>query len=103
MKSNAQVSREQLIADLKQVMTSAEQFVSANASQSAERIVQARERMEATLREVRAKLDDAQEAVVDRARAAAESTETSIRENPWTAVGVAGGVGLLLGLLIGRK
>jgi len=99
----SEASREQLIADLKQVIASAELFVSASASQSAERIAQARERMEATLRDVRGKLEDAQDAVVERARAAAESTENSIRDNPWTAVGIAGGIGILLGLLIGRK
>ena len=30
-------------------------------------------------------------------------TETQIKENPWAAVGIAAGVGVLLGLLINRR
>jgi ElaB/YqjD/DUF883 family membrane-anchored ribosome-binding protein len=26
-----------------------------------------------------------------------------VRENPWTAVGIAAGVGLVLGILLGRR
>ena len=33
----------------------------------------------------------------------AKTTDTYVHENPWRAVGIAAGVGLLLGLLIGRR
>jgi len=29
--------------------------------------------------------------------------DEQVREHPWTAVGVAAGVGLVLGILLGRK
>jgi ElaB/YqjD/DUF883 family membrane-anchored ribosome-binding protein len=28
---------------------------------------------------------------------------TGVRENPWTAIGVAAGIGLVVGILLGRK
>jgi ElaB/YqjD/DUF883 family membrane-anchored ribosome-binding protein len=37
------------------------------------------------------------------AREAASEIDEQVRKNPWAAVGIAAGVGLLLGLLLGRK
>jgi len=39
----------------------------------------------------------------DNAREAASEIDNQVRKNPWAAVGIAAGVGLLLGLLLGRK
>jgi len=41
--------------------------------------------------------------VGDSAREAASEIDKQVRRNPWAAVGIAAGVGLLLGLLLGRK
>ena len=38
-----------------------------------------------------------------KARKIASDSDDYVHENPWTAIGVGAGVGLLLGLLIGRK
>ena len=37
------------------------------------------------------------------ARAAARATDVYVHESPWTAIGVAAGVGLLVGLILGRR
>jgi len=37
------------------------------------------------------------------AREMADATEEYVRDNPWQSVGVAAGVGLLIGLLIARR
>jgi len=34
---------------------------------------------------------------------AVKATETYVRENPWQSVGIAAGIGLVLGLLISRR
>jgi ElaB/YqjD/DUF883 family membrane-anchored ribosome-binding protein len=49
------------------------------------------------------RLADAEAAIVAKSRAAARATDTYVHESPWTAVGVAAGVGLLVGLIIGRR
>jgi ElaB/YqjD/DUF883 family membrane-anchored ribosome-binding protein len=43
------------------------------------------------------------EAGVEKAKAAAKATDTYVHENPWQAVGVAAGVGFLIGWVLGRK
>ena len=44
-----------------------------------------------------------QEAALARARAAGHAADDYVHDNPWTAVGTAAGIGLLVGLLIGRR
>ena len=48
-------------------------------------------------------LRELQSAVTDKTKAAIESTDRVVQENPWAAVGIAVGLGFLAGLLITRK
>jgi ElaB/YqjD/DUF883 family membrane-anchored ribosome-binding protein len=41
--------------------------------------------------------------MLDRTKQAARVTDEYVHENPWKAVGIAAGVGLIVGLLIGRR
>ncbi|HXZ60164.1 MAG TPA: hypothetical protein VEG26_08250 [Steroidobacteraceae bacterium] len=54
---------------------------------------------EATLAELRTRLGTLEQQVKTRAR----DVDSYVRDNPWQAVAVAGGVALLLGLIMARK
>jgi ElaB/YqjD/DUF883 family membrane-anchored ribosome-binding protein len=58
-----------------------------------------RERAEATIADLRKRLTSLERQVRDRAR----DVDDYVRDNPWQAVAVAGGVALLLGLIMGRR
>jgi len=62
-----------------------------------------RERIGERLRDAKIRLADAEAALVDRTKAAARATDDYVHENPWRAVGIAAGIGLLLGVIIGRR
>jgi ElaB/YqjD/DUF883 family membrane-anchored ribosome-binding protein len=47
-------------------------------------------------------LDELQSAMVERTKEAARTTDRYVHENPWTVIGVAAGVGLVIGLLLYR-
>jgi len=49
------------------------------------------------------KLAEAQEVVVDKAKAAARATDDYVHANPWRSVGIAAGAGLVIGMLISRR
>jgi ElaB/YqjD/DUF883 family membrane-anchored ribosome-binding protein len=48
----------------------------------------------------KASLDEMGGAIVQRARKTAAATDTYVHEQPWKAVGVAAGVGVLLGVVL---
>ena len=54
---------------------------------------------EATVAELRTRLT----ALEQQVRARARDVDSYVRDNPWQAVAVAGGVALLLGLIMGRR
>jgi len=57
------------------------------------------ERAQATLQELRARLS----ALEDTVRSRARDVDSYVRDNPWQAVAVIGGVALLIGLAMGRR
>jgi ElaB/YqjD/DUF883 family membrane-anchored ribosome-binding protein len=64
--------------------------------------VLARQKIEQSLIEGKKALADAEKILVQKSREAADVADDYVRDNPWSAVGIAAGVGLLLGLLIRR-
>ena len=59
----------------------------------------AQEQAQATLQELRARLSTLEDTV----RARARDVDSYVRDNPWQAVAAAGGIALLLGLIMGRS
>lgn len=101
--STPEVTTDQLIADLKTVMQDAEALLKATSAQTGEKIQEVRARAEASLREAQARLRGLEDEALKRAREVADATEEYVRENPWQSVGIAAGIGLLLGLLLSRR
>lgn len=98
-----QVTSEKLMQDLRIVVGDAEELLKATASQTGEKVAQLRARTEESLRGARARLEAAGQDVELAARNAARQVNAQVQDHPWTAVGIAAGVGLLLGLVLGRK
>ena len=96
-------SRDKLVQDMKVVIADAEDLLRATANQAGEKIAVARERIQDSLHQAKVKLAEAEALVTERAKQAARYTDEYVHENPWRAIGVAAGIGLLLGLLISRR
>ena len=99
----SEVSRDKLVADLKVVITDAEELLRATASQAGEKAVAARLKIQDSIDAAKNKLANLSEAGVYKAKAAARATDDYVHENPWQAVGVAVVAGVVLGLLISRR
>jgi ElaB/YqjD/DUF883 family membrane-anchored ribosome-binding protein len=100
---SGEVTSEQLVADFKTVVSDAEALLKATAGQSGEKLAEIRGRVEESLKVAKARMADAQAALVTRTKEAAKATDEYVHEHPWKAMGVAAGVGLVIGLLIGRR
>jgi ElaB/YqjD/DUF883 family membrane-anchored ribosome-binding protein len=103
MNTTNQVHKDKLMADLQLVLADAEALLAATAGDATDSIAELREKVQASLSQARSSLIGAQGQAVERVRAAAKATEGHVRDNPWQSIGVAAGVGLLVGLLIGRR
>ena len=75
---------EQLMAELRAVAREAEELLQATAEQTGARVEELRERAKDALE-------------------AARGIDDQVRKNPWAAVAIAAGVGLVIGLLLSRK
>jgi ElaB/YqjD/DUF883 family membrane-anchored ribosome-binding protein len=102
-KSVDEVTKEQLIADFKTVVADAEALLRATANQGGDELAAVRARAEESLRVVKARITEEQVALLVKTREAARATDAYVHDNPWRAVGVASGVALVVGLLIGRR
>lgn len=101
-KLSNEVTKEQLIADFKVAAADAEALLKATANQGGEKLAEIRARAEESLRVVKVRMDEAQEALLVKTQAAVKATDSYVHENPWKAIGFAAGAGLVIGLLIGR-
>ena len=92
-------STERLLQDLKAVVQDGEELLRAGAAALGERGAAAREKLTAALevaKETSRKLEV-------RARETAKATDLYIRENPYQAIGIAFGAGILFGILLNRR
>ncbi len=97
-----EVTKEQLIADFKTVVADAEALLKATANQGSEELDAVRAKAEQSIKAAKAKMADEQAAVLAKTKEAAKATDVYVHEHPWAAVGVAAGVGLVVGLLSSR-
>jgi ElaB/YqjD/DUF883 family membrane-anchored ribosome-binding protein len=96
-------AQEKLVSDIRAVIADAEEILLATADQTGEKIASLRGRIRERMLDARIRLDEAEAVLVEKTRAAARATDDYVHENPWQAVGIGAGVGLLLGLLLGRR
>jgi len=95
---NAAVSRDKLVEDFKVLSKDVQELLKATASVVGEKAADARVKVEESLKVAQNKLADAQDIVKAKGKEAVAVTDEYVRENPWNAVGIAAGVGFLLGL-----
>ena len=92
-------ANERLVSDLKAVVRDAEDLLKATAGQAGEKLSEVRSRLAAGLESAKATCHGLEEKTV----AAAKATDRCIREHPYESIGVAFGVGLLIGVLVRRR
>lgn len=97
------ISADQLIDDLTAIIRDAENLLRATAAQTGDKVEEIRARAEESVRQAKARLQGIEEEALQHARVMAGEADQYVRGNPWQAVGIAAGVGLVLGLLMSRR
>jgi ElaB/YqjD/DUF883 family membrane-anchored ribosome-binding protein len=84
-----------LADDLQTLVSDAEELLRATAGAAGEKASEARDRAEESLRAVRSRLKSVERDLT--------VVGDYVEDNPWKAIAVAGGIALVVGLLMGRK
>jgi ElaB/YqjD/DUF883 family membrane-anchored ribosome-binding protein len=95
--------KDKLMADLRLVVADAEELLRSTASQAGEKAAAARARLQESLQSAKERLSVAEAAVVERTKQAVQVTDQYVHDNPWKSIGVAFSVGIIIGMLIGRR
>jgi len=85
--------------DLKMIVSDGEELLKAAANASGEGFTAARAKFSEQLMSAKAKLADVSQPVVEKARQA----DDYVHGRPWTAIGVAAAVGILIGFLAAKR
>ena len=94
---------QKLVSDYKVMVAEAEALVKATTSQSVDKIAEARKQMQQALLELKPRLANIDAVLRDNARLAVSAADEYVHHNPWMAMGAAASVGIVVGLLIGRR
>ena len=100
---SATETKDQLVSNLRRVVSDAEDLLAATAGQTDSKITELRARAKENLSMAREKLADADAVVRARARQAAAVTDEYVHDNPWSSIGAAAALGILIGVLLGRR
>jgi ElaB/YqjD/DUF883 family membrane-anchored ribosome-binding protein len=103
MTSDKVVTKDKLVQDLKIVITDAEDLLRATASTAGEKVAVAREKVNESLQRAKVKLAEVEDVLLDHGKQAARAADEYVQDNPWRAVGIAAGVGIIIGMLISRR
>jgi ElaB/YqjD/DUF883 family membrane-anchored ribosome-binding protein len=98
MMTTAQAN-ERLVSDLKTLMHDAEELMKVTAGAAGEKVTELRNRLSGAIESAKENCHKWGESTT----AAAKATDRTIRDHPYESIGIAFGVGLLVGFLVGRK
>ena len=94
---------DEAISDFKEMVANAEALLKATTNQGGEKMAEIRAKAEDSIRIAKARMSDAEAAVLAQTRAAAKATDVYVHKNPWQAIGVAAGFCLVIGLIFGSR
>jgi len=88
---------------LRTLADEAEALLKATSQAGDEKVTQTRERLRGEVAHLRERLSDLEAQAGTRIKHAAHRTDEVVHAHPYTAMGAAAAIGLLAGLLIGRR
>jgi ElaB/YqjD/DUF883 family membrane-anchored ribosome-binding protein len=95
--------KDKLMADLRVVINDAEELLKLTAGDVSDSAVGLRERLQQRMADAKHSLLTLQATAAEKAKAAGHAADDYVHDHPWQAVALGAGVGLVVGLLIGRR
>ena len=100
MARSSRGTKEKLIRDFQSVIADTEELMQLVSSESGSKAEVLRDKLDQNLTRAKGYLYNLEDVVVDRSKAAARVTDEYVHENAWQTVGLAIGIGILVGYLL---
>ena len=103
MENDGNGTTARLVGEFSTLIDDAQQMLARASSESGDRARELRSEVEANLLRAKLRLQEMQGDAVEGARRTALATDDWVHDNPWRSMGMAAGIGFLLGLLVARR
>ncbi|PJI49713.1 MAG: hypothetical protein CTR55_10255 [Pseudomonas sp.] len=102
-KTAANSAKDELLAEFQALVSDTEKLLQSSAELAGAEADQMRAQIHESLKRARDAIYSTKDSVRDQGKAAVDATEDYVGDHPWQAVGIAAGIGFLLGLLVSRR
>jgi ElaB/YqjD/DUF883 family membrane-anchored ribosome-binding protein len=96
-------ANERVVADLKLLVRDTEELLKATAGEAGEKLKDVRNRVAKAVESAKETCEDLQESTIKSAKEGAKAVDETVRSHPYESIGIAFGVGLLVGVLVSRR
>ena len=96
-------NKDKLISDFHSVISDTEELMKSVSNESSGPAQALRTRIEQNLKQAKEYLEDFEDSVIDKSKTAARATDEYVHENAWQTIGLAVGIGILIGYLISDR
>ena len=101
MTQTLDVAKDKLIEDFNAVITDTEQLLKSVAATGGEKASAMRASVEENLKVARKRLQQLEDAALEKSRATARATDEYVHAHPWESIGMAAGIGAVAGIIVG--
>ena len=95
--------REALLEELNEILNNAEELFNEKTEAGADELKKLKKRLSSQVQNAKSQFNSLQDEAVEKTKQAIKHTDELVQNNPYKAIGVAGVIGLLLGVLISKK
>ncbi|WP_339485721.1 DUF883 family protein [Pseudomonas sp. EL_65y_Pfl2_R95] len=96
-------NQDELLSEFQALVRDTESLLQQSAGLAGDQGEELRDQIRNSLNRARSTLVSAEEAVIERGKAAVDATEGYVQTHPWQSISIAAGVGMLLGMLITKR
>lgn len=100
---DSELSYDELKARLNELSSTVEEFVNNSSEDASEHVSALRERAQNLVANTKDYLASAGGQLRDRSRDSVAYADEFVHQNPWTSIGVGAAIGLVLGVIAGRR
>ena len=102
-KAEASTSASALAREFRSFVTDVEDLIKATTSLTGDDLNKAKAKLNQRIANAKDSVEDVGGVIANRARKTAETTNTYVHEQPWTAIGAGAAAGVLIGYLLSRR